>query len=366
MRPRSLAGAASAAGKAAFILACLAWCAGDAALALPNEAGAGNDSASYLPAFISAKEDLFLAVFLNDYDTQKLAAFHRFADGCMTIASEDLKEFNLKIPDAAMHASGGVCLEMLPGVTYRYDVDAQNIHLKVSDDARVPLEFDARRTHPQPTTEQDWSAVFNYALFASGGSQDITTNYYPQYQGVSATVDGHVFSHYGVFNQSFTANSTATELTPNFIRLDSRWFYEDPETLVDLFRGRRHIRLAELDHFDPHGRPSSPRDFQLRPDLITQPLPQFSGSAAVPSTVEVFANQARAFSQAVTGGPFNINNIPLATGPGTMRIVLRDATGKETVTRIRLLQRHQSDRARPLRLFGRGGLRAPVLRPEFR
>src|SRR5271166_4465100 len=116
MRPRSLAGAASAAGKAAFILACLAWCAGDAALALPNEAGAGNDSASYLPAFISAKEDLFLAVFLNDYDTQKLAAFHRFADGCMTIASEDLKEFNLKIPDAAMHASGGVCLEMLPGV----------------------------------------------------------------------------------------------------------------------------------------------------------------------------------------------------------------------------------------------------------
>ena len=332
MRPRSLAGAASAAGKAAFILACLAWCAGDAALALPNEAGAGNDSASYLPAFISAKEDLFLAVFLNDYDTQKLAAFHRFADGCMTIASEDLKEFNLKIPDAAMHASGGVCLEMLPGVTYRYDVDAQNIHLKVSDDARVPLEFDARRTHPQPTTEQDWSAVFNYALFASGGSQDITTNYYPQYQGVSATVDGHVFSHYGVFNQSFTANSTATELTPNFIRLDSRWFYEDPETLVtysagDVISGSLNwttsIRMGGLQ---------VRRDFQLRPDLITQPLPQFSGSAAVPSTVEVFANQARAFSQAVTGGPFNINNIPLATGPGTMRIVLRDATGKETVT----------------------------------
>ena len=129
MRPRSLAGAASAAGKAAFILACLACCAGDAALALPNRAGVGEDSGSYLPAFISAKEDLFLAVFLNDYDTQKLAAFHRFADGCMTIASEDLKEFNLKIPDAAMHASGGVCLEMLPGVTYRYDVDAQNIHL---------------------------------------------------------------------------------------------------------------------------------------------------------------------------------------------------------------------------------------------
>ena len=73
MRPRSLAGAASAAGKAALILACVVWCVGDAALALPNVAGAGDDAGSHLPALISAKEDLFLAVFLNDYDTQKLA-----------------------------------------------------------------------------------------------------------------------------------------------------------------------------------------------------------------------------------------------------------------------------------------------------
>ncbi len=45
-------------------------------------------------------------------------------------------------------------------------------------------------------------------------------------------MDGHVFSQYGVFNQSFMANSTASDLTPNFLRLDTRWFYEDPDTLV--------------------------------------------------------------------------------------------------------------------------------------
>ena len=332
MRPRSLAGAASAAGKAALVLACVMWCVGDAALALPNVAGAGDGAGSYLPAFIPAKEDLFLAVFINDYDTQKLAAFHRFGDGCLTIAPDDLKEFNLKVSDAAMHASGGVCLEKLPGVTYRYDVDAQNIHLKVTDDARVPLDFDARRVRPDPTGGQDWSAVFNYALFASGGNQDISAATYPQYQGVSAAVDGHVFSQYGVFNQSFTASSTATELTPNFLRLDTRWFYEDPDTLVTYSAGDVISGSLNWTTSIRMGGVQVRRDFLLRPDLVTQPLPQFSGSAAVPSTVEVFANQARAFSQAVTGGPFNINNIPLATGPGTMRIVLRDAAGKETVT----------------------------------
>ncbi len=332
MRPRSLTGAASAAGKATLILVCLVWCAGDAALALPTMAGAGPEAGSYLPAFVSTKEDLYLAVFINDYDTQKLAAFHRFADGCMTIAPEDLKEFNLKVPDAAMHASGGVCLEKMPGVTYRYDVDAQNIHLKVTDDARVPLEFDARRPHPQPPGGQDWSAVFNYALFASGGNSDVTTNNYPQYQGVSATVDGHVFSQYGVFNQSFVANSTATELTPNFLRLDTRWFYEDANTLISYSAGDVISGSLNWTTSIRMGGIQIRRDFQLRPDLVTQPLPQFSASAAVPSTAEVFANQTRAFSQDITGGPFNINNIPIATGPGTMRIVLRDATGKETVT----------------------------------
>ena len=85
MRPQ-LSGSAARAAGGALVLACFVWCVGDAALALPNAAGAGDDAGSYLPAFIPAKEDLFLAVFLNDYDTQKLAAFHRFADGCMTIA----------------------------------------------------------------------------------------------------------------------------------------------------------------------------------------------------------------------------------------------------------------------------------------
>ena len=301
--------------------------------ACPSDCGgAGPDAGSYLPAFISTKEDLYLAVFINDYDTHKLAAFHRFADGCMTIAPEDLKEFNLKVPDAAMHANGGACLEKMPGVTYRYDAAAQNIHLKVSDDARVPLQLDARPDHALAAGGQDWSAVFNYALFASGASSNVDDNYYPQYQGVSATVDGHVFSQYGVFNQSFMANSTATELTPNFLRLETHWFYEDPNTLVTYSSGDFISGSLNWTTSMRMGGIQVRRDFQLRPDLVTQPLPQFSGSAAVPSTVEVFANQTRAFSQDITGGPFNISNIPIATGPGTMRIVLRDATGKETIT----------------------------------
>ncbi len=327
------AGAVRAAGKAALILACLGWGGEDAALAQSEESGAGSTAASYHPAFKASREDLVLQVFLNNHDTKTLSQFHRYGDGCLTIAPEDLKEFKLNVPESALHASGWVCLEKMPGVTYRYDVERQSIYLKVSDEARVPLNFDARaRQLPQPTGGQDLSAVFNYALFASGGSNDYLASYYPQYQGASATVDGHIFSQYGVFNQSFTANSTYTDLTPNFLRLDTSWVYENPNTLVTYSAG--DVISGALNWTTPirMGGVQVRRDFLLRPDLVTTPMPQFSSSAAVPSTVEVFNNGARTFSQDITGGPFNISNIPMTTGAGTMRVVLRDPTGKETVS----------------------------------
>jgi outer membrane usher protein len=325
---------ANAAGKAALLLACLAWSGGAAALAKQGTDGAGSDAGSYLPASMQPKEDLYLAVLINGYETRKLAQFRRYADGCLTIAPENLKAFNLKVPESALHASGGVCLERMPGLTYRYDVTTQSIYLKVSDDARVPADFEVRKSRPAVPTTQNYpvSAVLNYSLFASGGTENYQYSYYPQYQGASATLDGRVFWQYGFFEQSFTANSTQTDLTPYFLRLDTRWLYENPDTLMTYAAGDIISGSLNWTTSIRMGGVQIRRDFSLRPDLVTQPMPQFSASAAVPSTVEVYANQARTFSQEITGGPFNINNIPLNTGPGTMRIVLRDATGKETVT----------------------------------
>src|ERR1700731_2036192 len=142
--------AANAAGTAALLLACLALSGGNAVLARQSADKAG----PYLPAMIQAKETLFLEVFINDYRIGKLASFHRYADGCLTIASEDLREFDLKVPDEAIH-DGGICLERMPGVTYRYDAAGQTIHFAVTDEARVPLVLDARRRRPEMAPAQE-------------------------------------------------------------------------------------------------------------------------------------------------------------------------------------------------------------------
>src|SRR5690606_29626780 len=74
------------------------------------------------------------------------------------------------------------------------------------------------------------------------------------------------------------------------------------------------------------------KNFALRPGLVTMPVPGFAGSAAVPSTVDVFLNNARRFSTDVASGPFEVADMPVVTGPGTAQVMVRDEFGNEHVT----------------------------------
>jgi outer membrane usher protein len=74
------------------------------------------------------------------------------------------------------------------------------------------------------------------------------------------------------------------------------------------------------------------RNFCLRPGLVTAPIPAFSGTAAVPSTVDIYANGSRVYSGEIPAGPFSVANLPIVSGAGTADIVLTDALGRTTQT----------------------------------
>ncbi|MBX4378754.1 hypothetical protein K4H02_27235, partial [Mycobacterium tuberculosis] len=58
------------------------------------------------------------------------------------------------------------------------------------------------------------------------------------------------------------------------------------------------------------------RNFHLRSDLVTIPIPVISGSAAVPSTLEVYTQNVKTYSGTVPSGPFQVTNFPVFTGAG--------------------------------------------------
>ena len=74
------------------------------------------------------------------------------------------------------------------------------------------------------------------------------------------------------------------------------------------------------------------RDFSLRPDLVTWPLPEFSGEAAIPTSVDLFVNGYRAGSTRLQPGPFTLTNLPYINGAGDAVLVTTDALGRQVST----------------------------------
>jgi outer membrane usher protein len=72
-------------------------------------------------------------------------------------------------------------------------------------------------------------------------------------------------------------------------------------------------------------------NFALTPGFISQPLPVLSGLSTAPSTVELYVNDVLNKVSNVPTGPFVIDNLPVLTGSGEARLVIRDLLGRETV-----------------------------------
>ena len=67
----------------------------------------------------------------------------------------------------------------------------------------------------------------------------------------------------------------------------------------------------------------------MRPDLVTFPLPSLTGSTAVPSTVTVLADGGQAASGEVGAGPFEIPQLPVVSGAGTISMTTTNALGQQ-------------------------------------
>lgn len=281
-------------------------------------------------------QELQLEVFVNGSSSELIAAFRQTPDGLLLIESQQLKNVGIKPAKEATREDGWVDIGRLPGVVATYDEENQTVSFNAMEDSRAARIIDAQADEtPQageeeePVVTSNLGGLINYTVYGStGGSKwdDLTS-----FQGVSSLLEGRLFGPYGVLTSSQILSSSDAA---NFgsTRLDTRWSYSDPTRLMtynvgDIISGglswTRPTRLGGIQ---------IRRNFTLRPDLVTMPLPELSGSAAVPSTVDVYVDNAQRASRSVPSGPFSITNLPIITGAGTARLVVRDALGRETVS----------------------------------
>lgn len=98
-----------------------------------------------------------------------------------------------------------------------------------------------------------------------------------------------VFANTGIFRSSFNGE-TAAQQNNRYIRYDSSWRYSDDDTMLSYTAGDLTTGSLPWTSSVRIGGLQVARNFATRPDLITYPLPQFSGQAAVPSSVDLYIN----------------------------------------------------------------------------
>jgi outer membrane usher protein len=274
-----------------------------------------------------AGRQMQLEVVLNGAPTQLIGAFVMLDDKRIAARRQELEDIGIA---ARGHASPDklVILDDLFGLTYRYEEATQRISITAPEELLVRKEYNLSNAPSAPElAKTDYGAVLNYTLFAGGASNRESRGV--AFSGASATLDGRVFTPYGTLSQSALLQSTLDERF-SALRLNTAVSYSDFDTMTTYRAGdtissglawTRPVRIGGLQ---------IQRNFGLRPDLVTVPLPSARGSAAVPSTADVYINNVKTYSQDVGAGPYLLTNLPAIGGSGTARVVLRDASGQTT------------------------------------
>jgi outer membrane usher protein len=265
---------------------------------------------------------LYLEVVINGNETHKLAAFTQ-VDGKLRAGAETLRQLGFRLSEQSV---ASVELDALPGVTYHYDEERQRIEFTAGEHA-IDLERSVlnapESTVPKPSASTGF--LLNYDLY---GTRDDSSN-----TGLSTFAEARFFGGFGVVSNTWLSrlvDSPGSDMYAESARLDTTWTrsFVDSATVMrlgDTISGSLSwSRATHLGGFQLQ------RDFALQPDLITFPIPQFLGQAAVPSTVELYVNGLRRYSGDTAAGPFQLGTVPIVNGAGTAQVVLTDALGRQT------------------------------------
>lgn len=270
-----------------------------------------------------AVSELLLQVDLNRQGLNEIVIVVQSGERFF-ISEEDLRRWRLRIPNAPALTHDGRSfypLDALPGVSFQLDQRLQRLDVTTSAEAFAEnvsaLRGAARR--PPPVVPQP-GGFLNYTLSATSGAGDTLT------QGL---FEGGFFSRHGVLTSSALA-ATLGERS-DWHRLDTTFTVDYPERRETARFGDAVTRAGAWGRAVRFGGAQFGSNFGTQPGFIPFPVTAAVGQAALPSTVDVFVNNALASRRSVPPGPFSITDIPVFTGAGDVRVVVRDLLGREVI-----------------------------------
>ena len=215
----------------------------------------------------------------------------------------------------------------LQGGAARFDALTMTLHVSVAPTA-LPVRFvqfdNLQPPRPDAATGIYVDYDFNYQHTENGLrnlSGLLNTNVFGNHGSVSADLlyrdsDGGTTSDPG------TSPGGLTVLGVTYSR-------DDPDSITSLRLGDVFSDAGIMGRSLRIGGLQFGTNFNLRPSMITYPLPTFFGQATVPTALDVYVNGQLRHREQVSPGSYVLENVPVINGAGQMQVVATDALGRQ-------------------------------------
>lgn len=209
--------------------------------------------------------------------------------------------------------------------TVEYDQLSQRLLINIPPNW-LPIQNLASGQNQYNAAKNSFGALFNYDVYANKPDHGDAS--------ISAWNEVRFFGDYGTLSNTGVYRHSESGLNNGYLRYDTLWQFSDEKNMLLYEIGDFVARSLIWNNSIRLGGAQLSSNFSVRPDIITYPLPRFSGEVSVPSALELFIDGYRLQNDNVDPGPYNITNMPYINGAGDAVIVTTDALGRKISTTI--------------------------------
>jgi outer membrane usher protein len=237
------------------------------------------------------------------------------------VMGKDLTQAGIAVPVAGVeHPDEQIALDAIPGLKYSVDERRSTLVIQCSAQCYPPNTLSLNSGQSAFDAKAGWGGYLNYDLLAEFTSGN------PVYSGFFEAVH---YNPWGVGVTSSVGRDLGSSM--DLLRLESYWVHDRPGSRRRLRAGDSATRSGNWGRSVLFGGLQFGTDFSLQPHFVRFPTPQLSAEASLPSTLDVFVNDALRSRQDIEPGPFTITDLPLVTGGGQVRAVVTDLLGRQHV-----------------------------------
>ncbi len=270
------------------------------------------------------KSKHLLIVVINEQLMPDIYYVEELADGSLLVTTELWKVMNLIKPSKNFilkDGSLGYRLEKNMDVQWDLNYLKQTIKINVSEklflDNKIQYDQDGKFFK----NETRLGAYLNYSATSTFTNQNA--------RSYGVFLEGIGFNEYGSLVTSLISNKADNEI--NTIRSESYFQKDIPENLETFIFGDTVGSAGAWSRPARFGGLRWSTDFNLRQGFVSYPTPSISGSAALPSTVDLLINNQRRSVNTINPGPFEIKNFPVINGAGEINLIVKNLLGVETL-----------------------------------